>query len=203
VRSGGHVLNKAAAALAAAITLSGSALAGEPGGFRPGLYFAEVGGALAASTPAVGTSLLFVIPALYGTDEDGPVGWEVLSLSILASYPFLMTVGTMGIGEKYGARSGNRGEVYWAATLASLAAVGASAAAGTIPGESGARVEEAVAGMYIGVIPNAFLNAYVYNRVKTPATGDETSSLAVTPYVAAYRAGRDAPTPVYGLSLSF
>lgn len=57
--------------------------------------------------------------------------------------------------------------------------------------------------MFIGVIPNAFLNAYVYNRVKKPAAADETSRLAVSPYVTAYRVGRDAPTPVYGLSLSF
>jgi hypothetical protein len=126
-----------------------------------------------------------------------------LSAGIVAAYPFLMTVGTMGVGERFGARSGNPGKVYWSATLASLAAVGASAAAGTIPGEGGAQIEEAVAGMFIGVIPNAYLNAYVYNRVKKPAAAEETSCLAISPYVAAYRVGRDAPTPVYGLSLSF
>jgi hypothetical protein len=114
-----------------------------------------------------------------------------------------MTVGTMGVGERYGARSGNRGEVYWYPTLASLAGVGVSAAGGTIPGSDGPRIEEAIAGIFIGVIPNAFFNAYVYNRVKRPASGNSSSHFSAAPYVTAYRVGRDETTPVYGLSLSF
>jgi hypothetical protein len=65
------------------------------------------------------------------------------------------------------------------------------------------RYDRFARGVFYGVVPNAFLNAYVYNSVKSPVTGDETSRLSVSPYVAAYRVGRDAPTPVYGLSLSF
>ncbi len=197
------VLNKTAAVLAAAVALSASAPAGEPGGFRPGLYLGEVGGALFASTPSVGASLLVLIPTLYGIDDDGPVGWGALGVGVLVSYPFLMTVGTMGVGERYGARSGNRGEVYWCATLASLAGVGVSAAAGTIPGSDGPRIEEAVAGIIIGVIPNAFLNAYVYNRVKKPESGNSSSRVWAAPYVAAYRGGRENPIPVWGVTVCF
>jgi hypothetical protein len=67
LRRGGLVLNKTAAVLAATAFLSTFALAGEPGGFRTGLYLGEVGGALAASTPVLGASLIILIPALGAT----------------------------------------------------------------------------------------------------------------------------------------
>ena len=197
------VLNKTSAVLAATVALSASALAGEPGGFRPGLYLREVGGAVFASTPAVSTGVAVLIPMMSGAEGDGPGGWGVLAIGVLASYPFLMTAGTMGLGERYGARSGNRGEVYWAATLASLAGVAVSAAVGTIPGSDGARIDEAVAGIFFGVIPNAFLNAYVYNRVKKPESDDSSSRFSAAPYVAAYRGGRESPIPVWGVTVCF
>jgi len=56
------VLNKILAVAVIAATGT-TALAGEPGGFRPGLYAGEVGGALFASTPSIGASLLVLIPA--------------------------------------------------------------------------------------------------------------------------------------------
>jgi hypothetical protein len=58
------VLTTRAVALAASLTLAASALAGEPGGFRPGLFTGEVGGALFASTPSIGIGILVLIPAL-------------------------------------------------------------------------------------------------------------------------------------------
>jgi len=90
--------------------------------------------------------------------------------------------------------------------LSSFASVGAAAAAGfgaVLILNDDEHHRRFSRGVFYSVVPNAFLNAYVYNRVKKPATDDATSRLSVSPYVAAYRAGRDAPTPVYGLSLSF
>jgi hypothetical protein len=121
----------------------------------------------------------------------------------MASYPFLMTVGTMGVGERFGTPSANRREAYLYPALASLAAVGASAAAGAAAFSYSSGAEDVAAGIFLGIVPNAFLNAYVYNRVKKPATDDISSRLSVAPYVASYRVGRGGSTPVYGLTLSF
>jgi len=109
----------------------------------------------------------------------------------------------MGIGERYGSRSSNRG---WAYLWPSLASAGAAAAAGFgavfILGDE-ERHQRFSRGVFYSVIPNAFLNAYVYNRVKKPETDNETSHLSVSPYVTVYRARPNRATPVYGISLSF
>ncbi len=109
----------------------------------------------------------------------------------------------MGIGEGFGSTSSNQGTAY---LLSSLASVGAAAGAGF----GGVLLFNDVdhhrrfwRGVFYGVIPNAFLNAYVYNRVKKSESGNSSSRFSATPYVAAYRLGRGEATPVYGLSLSF
>jgi hypothetical protein len=107
----------------------------------------------------------------------------------------------MGIGERYGSRSSNQGTAY---LLSSFASVGAAAGFGAVfILHDDKRYDRYPRGVLYSVVPNAFLNAYVYNRVKKPAAGDASSAFWVAPYVASHRGGRDAPTPVYGLSLSF
>jgi hypothetical protein len=124
-------------------------------------------------------------------------------MGILAAYPFLMTAGTMGVGEKYGARSANRGEAYLYPTLASLGGVAVSAAAGNfIVGDDRAVMRLAV-GVFVGTLPNAFLNAYVYNRVKEPEAAGSSSLPEVTPFVALSRGDRESPTPVWGVTVFF
>jgi hypothetical protein len=114
-----------------------------------------------------------------------------------------MTLGTLGVGEQFGAPSENRGEAYLAAALATLGGVAVSAAVGNELVNADAAVERVAAGIIIGIIPNAFLNAYVYNRVKKPKADAASSRFSATAYVTAYRVGRGEPTPIYGLTLSF
>ncbi len=119
-----------------------------------------------------------------------------------------MTGGTLLLGETVGAASTNRGAAYLIPTAVSLGGVAASAAFGVLVfGENDSYepdwFDAAMVGVLYGVVPNAFLNAYVYNRVKKPATDDTSSRLSVAPYVASYRLGRGEPTPLYGLTLSF
>jgi threonine/homoserine efflux transporter RhtA len=109
----------------------------------------------------------------------------------------------VGIGERYGSRSSNQGTAY---LLSSFASVGAAAAAGfgaVLILHDEKRYDRFPRGVLYSVVPNAFLNAYVYNRVKEAAAGDGSSGVSVAPYVAAYSGGRGAPMSVYGLALSF
>lgn len=126
-------------------------------------------------------------------------------MGILAAYPFLMTVGTMGVGEKYGARSANRGEAYLYPTLASLGGVAVSAAAGNFLVDHDQAVMRLAVGVFFGTFPNAFFNAYVYNRVKEPeGEADSSSALpAVAPFVALSPGGPTEATPLYGFSVCF
>jgi hypothetical protein len=142
---------------------------------------------------------------MLGPGADEPV-WFWVGLTV--TYPFAMTGGTLLVGESIGAPSANRGTAYLITTAFSLVGVATSAAIGVAVLDHNDSYEpdwfdEAMVGITFGAIPNAFLNAYVYNRVKKPATADETSRLSVLPYVTAYRVGRDEPTPVYGLTLTF
>jgi hypothetical protein len=109
----------------------------------------------------------------------------------------------MGIGERFGSKSSNRRTVY---LLSSLVFVGAAAAAGF----GGVLIFNDVdphrrfsRGVFYGVIPNAFLNAYVYNRVNKPSTDVTSSRYSVAPYVTPHRAASAEVTALYGLSLSF
>jgi hypothetical protein len=114
-----------------------------------------------------------------------------------------MTLGTMGVGERVGAPSSNPGTAYLVPTAATLAGAAASAALGNaIFRDYDARSRVAL-GLWCGLVPNALLNAYVYNRVKKPEADAASSRISAKPYVTAYRVGRDEPTPVYGLTLSF
>ncbi len=122
----------------------------------------------------------------------------------MASYPFLMTVGTMGVGERFGTPSANRREAYLYPALASLAAVGASAAAGAAAFSYSSEAEDVVAGIFLGIVPNAFLNAYVYNRVKKAEAGTASSAgVSIAPYIAACRVGRENSIPVWGVTVCF
>lgn len=109
----------------------------------------------------------------------------------------------MGIGERYGSRSSNRGWAYLWPSLVSVGAAAAGGFGGILIFNDEERHERFSRGVFYSVIPNAFLNAYVYNLVKKPATAEETSRVSLSPYVTAYRAGPETATPVYGLSLSF
>jgi len=66
------VLNKSATALAAAVALAASACAGEPSGFRPGLYLGEAAAACALSIPVTvgGFYLVEASSSLYGGAYD-------------------------------------------------------------------------------------------------------------------------------------
>ena len=114
-----------------------------------------------------------------------------------------MTLGTLGVSERFGAPSENRGEAYLAAATATFGGVAVSAAVSNEIVDADAAVERVAVGILIGIVPNAFLNAYVYNRVKKPKADAASSRISATPYVTAYRVGGDEPTPVYGLALSF
>ena len=93
--------------------------------------------------------------------------------------------------------------MYLLPTAATLAGAAASALLGNAifrDYDAGSRV---ALGLWCGLVPNALLNAYIYNRVKRPEADAASSRVSATPYAAAYRVGRDKPTPVYGLTLSF
>lgn len=114
-----------------------------------------------------------------------------------------MTLGAMGVGERLGAASSNPGTAYLLPTAATLAGAAASAALGNAIFRDYDAISRVGLGLWCGIIPNAFLNAYIYNRVKKPEADAASSRVSVEPCVAAYRAGRGEPTPVYGLTLSF
>ncbi len=200
----GIVLSRLSAiTLAAVMTAALAAHGGEPGSFRPGLFLGEAGaGAATSLTPVLlGSSIISKGAYGYEEDETGKGFWP--GAIVMGSYPFTMTLGTMGVGEKVGAPSSNPGTVYLVPTAASLALAAASAAVGNeIFGDydKGSRV---ALGILYGVVPNAFLNAYVYNRVKKSKADAASSRISAAPYVTACRGGRGAPTPVYGLTLSF
>ncbi|MEE9455592.1 MAG: hypothetical protein V3W11_00400 [bacterium] len=175
-----------------------AAYGGEPGGFRTGLFLGEAAAGVATALPPV---LLGFAVIAEGEDETGKAFW--LGAAVMGSYPFAMTLGIMGVGERVGAPSSNPGTAYLVPTAATLAGAAASAALGNaIFRDYDARSRVAL-GLWCGLFPNAFLNAYVYNRVKKPEADAASSRISATPYVTAYRVGRDEPTPVYGLTLSF
>ncbi len=109
----------------------------------------------------------------------------------------------MGIGERFGSRSSNQGTAYLLSSLASVGAAAAFGFAGIGVFNDEDRFYRFWRGVFYGVVPNAFLNAYVYNRVKRPGADAASSRISAKPYVTAYRVGRDEPTPVYGLTLLF
>lgn len=180
-----------------------AAYGGEPGGFRTGLFLGEAAVGAAVSLPPVLLGFSIITEGAYGDEENetGKAFW--LGVGVMASYPFTMTLGTMGVGERVGAPSSNPGTAYLVPTAATLAGAAASAALGNEifrDYDAGSRV---ALGILCGIVSNAFLNAYVYNRVKKPEADAASSRISASPYVTAYRVGRDEPTPVYGLTLSF
>jgi hypothetical protein len=179
-----------------------AAYGGEPGGFRTGLFLGEAAAGVATALPPI--LLGFGVIAEGESEEEDETGkafW--LGAGVMASYPFTMTLGTMGVGERVGAPSSNPGTAYLVPTAATLAGAAASAALGNaIFRDYDARSRVAL-GLWCGLVPNALLNAYVYNRVKKPEADAASSRISAKPYVTAYRVGRDEPTPVYGLTLSF
>jgi hypothetical protein len=190
--------------VAAIITGALAAYGGEPGGFRTGLYLGEAAAGCATALPPVLLGL-----ALFGQgeedeeDETGKAFWWGTAVTV--TYPLTMTLGTMGVGERAGAASSNGGTAYLVPTAITLAGAAASALLGNaIFRDYDARSRVAL-GLWCGLVPNALLNAYVYNVVKkAEADAEDTSSIfSATPYVAAYRVGRDELTPVYGLTLLF
>ena len=147
--------------------------------------------------------------SLYGSgydciDEDEPF-WPgvIIGNSLAFAYPFAATLGTMGIGERIGSKSSNQGTAYLLSSLASVGAAAAAGFGGFLIFDDGDHHRRFWRGVFCGIIPNALLNAYVYNRVKKPDADAASSRVSATPYVTAYRVGRDEPTPVYGLTLSF
>lgn len=188
-----------------------AAYGGEPGGLRAGLFLGEAAAGCALSAPVTvgGFYLVVASSSLYGGGYDRIVEAEpywpgvIIGNTLAFAYPFATTLGTMGIGERFGAPSANRRSAY---LLPSFACVGAA----VLFGFTGVAVfndqdhfNRFWRGVFYGVVPNAFLNAYVYNRVKKPEADAASSRISATPYVTAYRVGRDEPTPVYGLTLSF
>jgi len=176
-----------------------SARGAEPERFRPGLYFAEVGvgaflggAAVAAAWTASDDFPDFHYSGgcLSEPEFDGASAW-------MLAYPLAMSAGTMVVGELGGAPSANRGTAYTWAALASGGGVAASLAIG------------AVFDIYpyfvvFGVIPNAFLNAAVYNWTKRPKA-NVAAACRWAPYVSCARApsASGKPLPVYGLEFSF
>ncbi len=111
----------------------------------------------------------------------------------------------MGIGERFGARSSNRGSAY---IFPSLACVPLAIAAGFVAIPLSKDTDDFDAfwrGVLWGVVPTAFLNAAVYNWVKKPETDTSSRPLRLSPCVSVYRSGHRHKdlTPLYGFSLSF
>jgi hypothetical protein len=154
---------------------------------------------------ALPPALLGLVFFAYGEDEaedktDKAFWWGT---AVTGTYPFTMTLGTMGVGERAGAASSNPGTAYLVPTAITLAGAAASAALGNAIFRDYDAISRVGLGLWCGIIPNALLNAYVYNLVKQPEADGASSRVSATPYVAAYRVGCDEPTPVYGLTLSF
>jgi hypothetical protein len=184
------------------ITAAAAVYGGEPGGFRTGLYLGEAAVGCAASLPPALLGLVFYA---YAEDEDKTDKAFWCGTAVTGAYPFTMTLGVMGVGERAGAASSNPGTAYLVPTAITLAGAAASAALGDalLRNRDYSVTDRVALGLWCGIIPNALLNAYVYNLVKKPAAGADSSRLSVKPYVAVSRAGRGRPTPIYGLTLSF
>ena len=188
------------------MTAAAPAYAGEPGGFRPGLYLGEAAVACALSIPVAVAGFYLVETSCSSYDDGGDEAYLpflVIGNSLAFAYPFAATLGTMGVGEHAGSESTNQGTAYLLSSLASVGAAAAAGFGGLLIFDDDDRHYRFWLGVSCGIIPNAFLNAYVYNVVKKPADDASSSRFSVAPYVAVSRAGRSEATPVYGLTLSF
>ncbi len=196
------------AALVIAAIASTAAVAGEPEGFRPGLYLGEVGAAFAFSAPPIIAGYYL----LQASDDNGAHGDVVhtdmplfiLGGSLALGYPFVASFGTNLIGENLGAPSSNKGSAYfWPSLVGMPISIGAAfLSPHWFPHSDD--LKGFAAGAFISAVPNAFLNAVVYNWVKEPRLSGSSAPFNVEPYLASYRGdGGARPTPVYGVALSF
>lgn len=103
----------------------------------------------------------------------------------MSTYPFLIGSGTFAVGEIWGASSGNKTASYIIPTTVSFGVMGSGTLIGSLFDENGRGGAFAV--LLVSVIPNAFLNAFLYNVVKKPKEDADTASLEVRPYFTALR----------------
>lgn len=103
----------------------------------------------------------------------------------MSTYPLSVGSGTFAVGEIWGASSGNKMAGYIIPTTVSFGVMGGATLLGSLFDENGRG--GAFTGMLISVIPNAFLNAYLYNVIKKPNEGPDTASLVIQPYFTALR----------------
>ena len=156
-------------------------VAHEPGGFNGKLYAAEV---------AVGGSMTLV-PVIWGAlaklsfPYDPDDRYSTFALSVTSTYPLLMGLGTFLVGEIWGASSENKKACYIIPAAVTFGVTAGLALLGSC--FTSDRKDGALVGEWVSIVPNAFLNAYLYNVVKKPKEAPDKTSLTVRPYFTALR----------------
>jgi hypothetical protein len=180
---------------------AGEALAGEPGGTPDALYFSEaaVGGAAAMAT--------FVAGYAVGGDPKTNAGTtrDKLSVAVYGGAPLASALAVFLVGENEGVRADNRGGSLMATVAVSYGASIAAAGVAYALTEDDKRAGAVTAGLY-ATLPVAFLNAFIYNRVKEPYFAPVPGySLRVAPYtsIAAGAGPSRKPLPMLGLLITF
>jgi hypothetical protein len=148
----------------------------EPGGFNGKLYAAEVSLGTSLAIIPIGFGILRAYATTSSTVEED----EKTALRIMSTYPFLIGAGTFAVGEIWGAFSGNKTAAYIVPTTVSFGVMGSATLIGSLFDENGRG--GAFTGMLVSVIPNAFLNAYLYNVVKKPKRENTNASVSFSPY---------------------
>jgi hypothetical protein len=171
----------------------------EPSGFNGKLYAAEiaVGGSMTLAPVLLGVGYI-TAGAIFTSERD-----QKYALYLTSSYPLLMNAGVFLVGEIWGASSENKAVSYFVPTVVSLGFMGLTAYVGSRLG--GDPEEGAVIGEWFGIVPNAFLCAYLYNVLKKPKNGDTSTTMAIEPYFNVSRnfSNRERITLKWGISANF
>jgi hypothetical protein len=130
------------------------------------------------------------------------------SALVVAAYPAATATGAYLTGEVLGGPSANKGAAWGWPALAAYAETVVLGGTALILSATNAAANEAEVndigfGLFLlDVVSKPFLVAYVYNKVKEPASPVD-SRLAVEPYVCTSAASDGRPVPLYGVTLSF
>jgi hypothetical protein len=185
-------------AIASALLVA-TVYAHEPGGFNGRLYGAEVmvGGAMTLAPVLIGVGFA-TGGAIYTKERD-----EKYALYLTSIYPLLMNAGVFLVGEIWGASSENKAVSYFVPTATSFGIMAVTAYVGSRVSED--PEEGAVIGEWFGIVPNAFLCAYLYNVLKKPKSPETSTTMVVEPYINISRNynNRDDITLKWGFKASF